>query len=155
MHSKPALWITRKLSDKTIARAFRDYNVVLDADDVPADSDTIIARSHEVDAIIPCHSEIFDQAVVDQLSDRVKIIANHSVGVDHCDLNALRSRGIVVTNTPDVLSDATAEIAMLLLLGAARHAVEGDSLMRSGSWSSWNCWHGQSRTGHGQAMPWL
>lgn len=138
MSSKPTLWITRKLSDKTIARARHDYNVVMDTHDEPGTSDTIIARSHEVDAIIPCHSEIFSQIVVEQLSDRVKIIANHSVGVDHCDLNALKARGIIVTNTPDVLSDATAEIAMLLLLGAARHAAEGDSLMRSGSWSSWS-----------------
>lgn len=138
MAGKPTLWITRKLSDNTLERAHKTYQVVMDDGDLPGDSDTIIARSHEVDAIIPCHSEIFNESVVSRLSDRVKIIANHSVGVDHCDLNALKARGIVVTNTPDVLSDATAEIAMLLLLGAARHAAQGDSLVRSGSWSSWS-----------------
>lgn len=94
--------------------------------------------SKRVDAIIPCHSEIFSADVVAALDPRVKIIANHSVGVDHCDLNALKHKGIVVTNTPDVLSDATAEIAFLLLLGAARRAVEGDTTVRSGQWTSWS-----------------
>ena len=73
-----------------------------------------------------------------KLDARLKIIANHSVGVDHCDLAALKARGIVVTNTPDVLSDATAEIAMLLMLGAARHAVAGDRIVRSGAWDNWS-----------------
>lgn len=73
-----------------------------------------------------------------KFGDRLKIVANHSVGVDHCDLNALAARGIVVTNTPDVLSDATAELAMLLMLGAARHAVAGDRIVRTGKWDSWS-----------------
>ena len=68
----------------------------------------------------------------------MKVIANHSVGVDHCDLATLKAKGITVTNTPDVLSDATAEIAMLLLLGSARRAVEGDSLVRHGQWDFWS-----------------
>ena len=84
-----------------------------------------------------CHSEVLSKSVVDRLSDRLKIVANYSVGVDHCDLGALKERGIVVTNTPDVLSDATAEIAILLLLGACRRAYEGDQLLRTGSWRNW------------------
>lgn len=138
MAGKPIVWITRTLSDRTLERARRDYTLVFDPQDIPANADTIISRSREVDAIIPCHSEIFSAKVVEQLDSRLKIIANHSVGVDHCDLDALKGRGIVVTNTPDVLSDATAEIAMLLLLGAARRAAEGDRLVRSGQWSSWS-----------------
>lgn len=138
MSEKPKLWITRKLSDNTHARALRDYDTILNLDDLPGSAEDLIAMSHQVDAIIPCHSEIFDASVVSQLGDRLKIIANHSVGVDHCDLKALKARGIKVTNTPDVLSDATAEIAMLLLLGAARRAAEGDSTVRSGLWSSWS-----------------
>lgn len=138
MSKKPTLWITRKLSDNTEARAQRDYDVILNPTDKLSTSEDIIAMSQKVDAIIPCHSEIFNADVAASLGDRLQIIANHSVGVDHCDLQALQSRGITVTNTPDVLSDATAEIAMLLLLGAARHAVEGDSLVRSGKWDSWS-----------------
>ena len=138
MADKPTLWITRRLSDATLERAHRDYDVVIDMDDGLHSADEIISMSARVDAILPCHSEVFDAAVSAKLDGRVKIIANHSVGTDHCDLPALNARNIVVTNTPDVLSDATAEIAMLLLLGAARRAVEGDKLVRTGAWDFWS-----------------
>ena len=136
--TKKRLWITRRLSDATLERAARDYEVVINHDDTPGTAEDIIAASAEFDAIIPCHSEHFSADVVAQLDPRLKIVANHSVGVDHCDLPALAARGITVTNTPDVLSDATAELAMLLMLGAARHAVAGDRLVRTGGWDSWS-----------------
>ena len=135
---KPRIWITRRLSDATLERAQRDYDVVINHEDTPGTADQIIAASAEFDGIIPCHSEHFTAEVVAQFSDRLKIVANHSVGIDHCDLQALKARGIFVTNTPDVLSDATAELAMLLMLGAARHAVAGDRIVRSGAWDSWS-----------------
>lgn len=138
MTKKPVLWITRRLSDATLERASRDYDVIINHDDGLHTADEIIEISAKVDAILPCHSEIFDAAVAAKLDPRVKIIANHSVGVDHCDLAALGARGIIVTNTPDVLSDATADIAMLLMLGAARRCVEGDRLMRTGKWVFWS-----------------
>jgi len=150
MSAKPVLWITRKLSDATLARASENYEVIIDKNDGLHSSDEIIAMSAKVDAILPCHSEIFSEPVARQLDQRVKIIANHSVGVDHCNLIALKERGIVVTNTPDVLSDATAEIAMLLLLGAARRAIEGDTLVRTGKWDFWSpsFMVGKQITGH-------
>jgi len=135
---KPSLWISRRLSAKTEARACRDYNVILNEDDRLSDSSAIIEMSGKVDAILPCHSEIFDARVIEKLDSRLKVIANHSVGTDHCDLEAFKKKGIVVTNTPDVLSDATAEIAMLLLLGAARRASEGDRMVRDGQWNTWS-----------------
>lgn len=138
MPAKPVLWITRKLSAATEERAARDYDVILNPEDRVFAPDEIVEMSNRVDAILPCHSEIFNADVAARLSDRVKIIANHSVGVDHCDLDALKARGIVVTNTPDVLSKATAEIALLLMLAAARRAGEGDRLVRAGQWSSWS-----------------
>jgi len=136
--SKKRLWITRRLSDATLERAARDYDVVINDADTPGTAEELIAASAEFDAIIPCHSEHFSADVVAQFADRLQIVANHSVGVDHCDLPALKQRGIVVTNTPDVLSDATAELAMLLMLGAARHAVAGDRIVRTGAWDSWS-----------------
>ncbi len=135
---KPVLWITRRLSDATLERAARDYDVIVNEADGLHTADEIVAMSSKVDAILPCHSEIFDADVAARLDPRVKIIANHSVGVDHCDLAALAARGIMVTNTPDVLSDATADIAVLLMLGASRRAVEGDRLVRSGAWDFWS-----------------
>ena len=136
--SKPVIWIPRRLSDATLERARRDYEVIVNENDTPGSAEDIVAMSARVDGMIPCHSEHFTADVVARLDPRLRIVANHSVGVDHCDLDALKSRGIVVTNTPDVLSDATAEIAMLLMLGAARHAVRGDRLVRQGQWDSWS-----------------
>ncbi|MCA0873417.1 D-glycerate dehydrogenase [Seohaeicola saemankumensis] len=138
MCAKPVLWMPRRLSDATIERARRDYELILNEADTPGTAEEIVAMSARVDAMIPCHSEHFTAEVAAGLDPRLKIIANHSVGVDHCDLAALKARGVVVTNTPDVLSDATAELAMLLMLGAARHAVAGDRLVRTGAWDSWS-----------------
>jgi lactate dehydrogenase-like 2-hydroxyacid dehydrogenase len=138
MSAKPKLWITRKLSNNILERAKKDYDVLLNPEDADVSTAELIETSHKVDAIMPCHSEHFDQDVVSQLGQQTKIIANYSVGTDHCDLAALAAKGIVVTNTPDVLSDATAEIVMLLLLGASRRASEGDRLVRSGQWTSWS-----------------
>ncbi|WP_146345462.1 2-hydroxyacid dehydrogenase [Phaeobacter marinintestinus] len=135
---RPTVWIPRRLSDATLERAQADYDCIINWEDGLSSADDLIAMSAKVDAVIPCHSEHFSAEVAAQLDSRLKIIANHSVGVDHCDLPALKARGIAVTNTPDVLSDATAEIAMLLMLGAARRAVEGDALVRSGNWKVWS-----------------
>lgn len=136
--ARPVIWIPRRLSDATLARARRDYEVIAGEDDTPGTAEEIVAMSGRVDGMIPCHSEQFSAEVVARLDPRLRILANHSVGVDHCDLDALKEAGIVVTNTPDVLSDATAELAMLLMLGAARHAVQGDRLVRQGKWDSWS-----------------
>ncbi|MCB2092984.1 MAG: D-glycerate dehydrogenase [Rhodobacteraceae bacterium] len=138
MPIRPTVWISRRLSDATVARARRDYEVILNEADGLSTADEIVAMSARVDAIVPCHSERFPAAVAARLDPRLKIIANYSVGVDHCDIPALKARGIAVTNTPDVLSDATAETAMLLMIGAARRAVEGDRLVRSGQWKTWS-----------------
>ena len=138
MADKPVLWLPRRVSDATIARARQSYDVILNEADDVSSADEIVAMSARVDAMMPCHSEIFSADVVARLDPRLKILANHSVGTDHCDLEALRSKGIVVTNTPDVLSDATAELAMLLMLGAARRAVEGDRIVRTGQWDFWS-----------------
>lgn len=138
MAARPVIWIPRRLSDATIARARRDYDVILTEDDQPPTPDEIVAMSAKVDGVIPCHSERFDAEVAARLDPRLKILANHSVGVDHCDLPALKARGIAVTNTPGVLADATAELGMMLMLGAARHAVTGDRIVRSGAWDFWS-----------------
>ncbi|MBT3659640.1 MAG: D-glycerate dehydrogenase [Rhodospirillaceae bacterium] len=138
MSDKPTLLITRKLSDAVEARAARDYDVRLNLEDQLFSPQELLDKCQTVDAVLPCHSEIFSRDVVVELPRRLKIIANHSVGTDHCDLAALGEKGVVVTNTPDVLSDATAEIAFLLMLGAARRASEGDRMMRAGAWDFWS-----------------
>ena len=136
--AKPVLWISRMLSNASMARAERDYECIINPDDTVSSADEIVAMSAKADAFLTCHSEIITADVAARLDPRLQIIANHSVGTDHCDLAALNARNITVTNTPDVLSDATAEIALLLMLGAARRAVEGDRMMRDGSWDFWS-----------------
>lgn len=136
--AKPVLLITRRLTDAVHARAMRDYDAILNLDDTVFTRDALIARCQTVDAVLPCHSEHFSADVIAALPDRLKVIANHSVGVDHVDLAAAKARGIVVTNTPDVLSDATAEIAILCMLGAARRGAEGDRMVRDGKWNFWS-----------------
>jgi len=138
MADKPRILVTRKLPDAVETRLAQDYTVHLNPDDALYSPDELIERSQGVDAILPCHTEHFTADVVRRLPESVKIVANFSVGVDHCDLEAFSERGIVVTNTPDVLSDATAEIAILLMLGAARRAGEGERMMRDGSWTDWS-----------------
>lgn len=138
MAGKPVLLITRRLTDAVQARAARDYQVILNDADHVFSREELLARCQDVDAVLPCHSEHFSADVIADLGDRLRIIANHSVGVDHVDLEAAKKAGIVVTNTPDVLSDATAEIAMLCMLGAARRGAEGDAMVRAGKWDFWS-----------------
>ncbi|HUF87408.1 MAG TPA: D-glycerate dehydrogenase [Thermohalobaculum sp.] len=138
MPGKPVLLITRNLPEAVEARAARDYEVRLNPEDRVLSRDELIAACREADAVMPCHSEHFTAEVIAALPERLKVIANYSVGVDHVDLAAAKAKGIVVTNTPDVLSDATAEIAILLMLGAARRASEGDRMVREGRWKRWS-----------------
>lgn len=138
MSPKPRLLITRRLTDAVVARARAGYEVILNEDDHVFGRAELIKHCADVDAVLPCHSERFDTGVIAALPERLRIIANHSVGVDHVDLAAAKKRGIVVTNTPDVLSDATAEIAMLCMLGAARRGSEGDRMVREGRWDFWS-----------------
>ena len=138
MSKKPRLWISRFLSQLTLERARENFEVYLPEIDRPASKKEMVELSSKVDAFLICHSEIISSDVAKNFNKRLKIIANHSVGTDHCDLDALKSIGIVVTNTPDVLSDATAEISMLLLLGAARRAVEAQNVIKEGKWNSWS-----------------
>jgi len=138
MGLKPTVFVTRKLPLAVEDRLQRDYQARLNPDDQLYSRDEIIARARGAQAILPCHTEHFPADVVRRLPDEVKIIANFSVGYDHVDLEAARARGIVVTNTPDVLSDATAELTMMLMIGAARRAGEGEKLVRERLWKDWS-----------------
>ena len=138
MTNKPVVLVTRKLPDAVEARLERDYTPILNPDDKLYSADELVELAAGIDAILPCHTEKFTADLIERLPDNVKVIANFSVGVDHCDLEAAAQKGIIVTNTPDVLSDATAEIAILLMLGAARRASEGERLVRTKEWRDWS-----------------
>jgi lactate dehydrogenase-like 2-hydroxyacid dehydrogenase len=135
---KPVILVTRKLPDAVEERLQRDYDPILNPTDRLYSSDEIIEMAEKVDAILPCHTEKFTAAVIERLPDNVKAIANFSVGYDHVDVEAAKQHGLIVTNTPEVLSDATAELTIMLMLGAARRASEGERLVRTRQWKDWS-----------------
>jgi lactate dehydrogenase-like 2-hydroxyacid dehydrogenase len=135
---KPVVLVTRKLPEAVEDRLRRDYDPRLNPEDVLYSSDEIVERAKDVDAILPCHTEKFTAKVIARLPKRVRAIANFSVGYDHVDIEAAKARGLIVTNTPEVLSDATAELTLMLMLGAARRASEGERLVRTHEWKDWS-----------------
>ena len=138
MAAKPVILVTRKLPDSVEQKLAQHFTTILNPDDRLYSTAELLQLAENADAILPCHTEKFSAETIAQLPARVKAIANFSVGVDHVDLDAARQKQVVVTNTPDVLSDATAEIAMLLMLGAARRASEGERLVRNQQWKDWS-----------------
>lgn len=135
---RPILLVTRRLPDAVEERAARDYEARLNRDDSSRPGDALASLAAGADGILCCPAEKLSADVIRAFPDSVRILATFSVGTDHIDLTAARERGIVVTNTPDVLTDATADVALLLMLGAARRASEGERMLRAGGWPGWN-----------------
>ena len=134
---KPVVLVTRKLPEAVEERLRRDYTPRLNPDDRPYSPDELIEYSADATAILTCATDPWPAAVMERLPDSVRVIATFSAGYEHIDLAAASARGIVVTNTPDVLTEATADLAMLCLLGAARRASEGERLIRTDNWTGW------------------
>jgi glyoxylate reductase len=134
MISRPTIRVTRKLPKEVENRLERHYTALLNSDDrvlLPAE---LVDAARGCDGLLVTPGDQFSPAVIADLPASVRIIASFSVGYDHIDLRAARARGLAVTNTPDVLTDATADIAMLLILGAARGASWGDRMVREDRW---------------------
>lgn len=138
MTRKPVVLVCRKIPDAVEARLKRDYEPRLNSSDRVYSGDELVKLADGVEVIFASHSEILSAEVIGHLPASVKAIVNFSVGYDHVDVKAAKARGLIVTNTPGVLNDATAEIAMLLMLGAARRAAEGERMMRNGEWKEWS-----------------
>ena len=135
--TKPVLLLTRRLPDAVEARASRDYDARLNSDDTPVTGADIVRLAQGASAVLCCPADRLDGETIAALPDSVRVIATFSVGHEHVALESAIARGIAVCNTPDVLSVATAEIAVLLMLAAARRAGEGERLVRSGAWAGW------------------
>jgi len=142
MSAKPRVLVGRKLPPNIEARLRQDYDPIFNQNDVVYSKEQLLALAADVDAIIPCHTEHMSADVIAALPDRVKAICSFSVGTDHIDLVAAKNKGLIVTNTPDVLNDATAEIAMLLMLAASRRAFEGERSIRTDTWADWTAFDG-------------
>ena len=126
--------ITRKLIKDSEDKAVKTFESKLNTNDELYSQSKVIEISQGCDGILTSLTDKMDKETIDKLPDTVKIISNFAVGFGNIDLDAAKKRGIVVTNTPEVLSDATAEIGILLILGACRRAAEGIESAREGGW---------------------
>jgi len=136
--SLPRLLVTRKLPDEVEGRLAKSYDARLNCDDHSMADDEIVAAAKGCDGLLITSADNLRTDVIARLPAGVRIVATFSVGHEHINLTAARERGIAVTNTPDVLTDATADIAMLLILGAARGASWGERMIRENRWNSWS-----------------
>ncbi len=133
----PTLLVSRRLPPVVEQRAAASYSARLNANDEPYSADRLLALAAGADGLLVCPGNTVDAALIGRLPASVKIVATYSVGFDHIDVKAATQRGVVVTNTPEVLTDATADTAILLMLAAARRAGEGERLLRAGQWDGW------------------
>jgi lactate dehydrogenase-like 2-hydroxyacid dehydrogenase len=136
--TRPRLLVTRRLTDAVEARVARDYEALTSTSDVVLGADEILKHADGKDGLLITITDRLDAQAIAALPASIRIIATVSVGIDHIDVKAAAARGIMVTNTPDVLTDATAEIAILLMLGAARGANAGMSAIRENTWGVWS-----------------
>ena len=127
--------VTRNLLPENEERVKKLFDAKLNKADNILSSEELINQSKDCDGILCIGGNKFDKAIIDQLSSSVKIIANYAVGYNNVDVDAAKQKGIVVTNTPEVLTDATADISILLLLGASRRAYEGRKHAETQSWN--------------------
>ena len=126
--------ITRRLLKASEEKASKIFDVNINANDELYSQSKLIELSQGHDAILTSLTDKIDEDTINKLPDSIKVISNFAVGFGNIDLEAAKKRGIAVTNTPDVLTDATAEIAMLLILGAARRAPEGMEHAKNSDW---------------------
>ena len=127
--------VTRNLLPENEERVKKLFDAKLNKADNILSAEELINQSKDCDGILCIGGNKFDKAIIDQLSSSVKIIANYAVGYNNVDVDAAKQKGIVVTNTPEVLTDATADISILLLLGASRRAYEGRKHAETQSWN--------------------
>ncbi len=146
---RPKLLLTRRWPSQVETELQAIYDVTTDAGDRKLGPEALAKAMLAHDVLCPTVSDRLDADILLTPQARVRLIASYGVGFDHIDLDAARAAGIVVTNTPDVLTDATADLAMLLMLMATRRAGEGERELRAGNWSGWRPTHlmGQSLAG--------
>ena len=135
--SKPSIFVTRALPGDPTPRLREVANVIVWPHDEPPPHDELVRRAADADALLTMLTDRIDAAVLDA-GKQLRIVAQMAVGYDNVDVAAATERGILVTNTPGVLTETTADLAFALLLAAARRVVEGDRLTRTGGWKSWH-----------------
>ena len=145
MSAKPLVILTRRLPEIIEARLMELFNTKLSLNDKPFSKNQLIDAVKEADILLPTVTDIIDKDVIENASSKLKLIANFGNGTDHLDLVAAQKKKIIVTNTPGVLTEDTADMVMGLLLAVPRKVIEGENLIRSGKWEGWSPTHMMGR----------
>ena len=138
---RPRVAVTRRLPGPVEARMAELFDARLREDDTPLDADGLKRAVADCDVLVPTVTDAVSADVIDAASPSLRLIANFGAGTDHIDVAAAHARGIIVTNTPGVLTEDTADLAMALILAVPRRLVEGDRAMRAGTFSGWGPTH--------------
>jgi lactate dehydrogenase-like 2-hydroxyacid dehydrogenase len=152
MTSRPRLLVTRRLPDAVQTRLARDYEATFNVEDRPMDAGALREAAVTYDALMPTITDRVTADIISAGAGRLKAIANYGAGFEHIDLEAAKAAGIVVTNTPGALTEATADIALTLILMAARRAGEGERELRAGNWTGWRPTHLLGRSLAGKTL---
>ena len=131
---KPKILVTRKMTDGAEKKLAENFEVTLNKNDAPIPYEELIKLANQYDGMAVSGWDKFDENFFNNMNGRLKIIATFSVGYDHIDIKSAKEKNIIITNTPNVLNDAVAEITLLLMLATCRKAYEGISLVKSGKW---------------------
>jgi len=139
--AKPKILVTRRWPAEVEAKLAEKYDAAFNRDDVPMVPEEFRQAFLDYDAVLPTVTDKIGVDAMDLAEPRTRLLANYGVGYTHIDMPRADAHGMVVTNTPDVLSDCTADLAMTLLLMAARRAGEGEREVRAGKWTGWRPTH--------------
>ncbi|WP_157220557.1 2-hydroxyacid dehydrogenase [Flavisphingomonas formosensis] len=134
----PKIVVTRRLTPGVEARMGQLFRTEFNAEDAPYERARMAGAMARADVLVPTVTDDIDAMLIDAAGPQLKLIANFGAGVDHIDLKAARRRGIIVTNTPGVLTEDTADMAMALILAVPRRLFEGERLARAGGWRGWS-----------------
>ncbi len=130
--------VTRRLPEPVETRMKELFNVELRDDDMPMSRDDLAAAMRRADVLVPTITDTIDATLLAQAGERLKLIANYGAGVDNIDVSTARQRGILVSNTPGVLTEDTADMTMALMLAVIRRMPEGLAVMQAGEWTGWS-----------------
>jgi len=130
--------VTRRLPEPVERRMQELFDVRLREDDTPMTREALSAAMQAADVLVPVITDRIDAGLIGQAGERLRLIANYGAGVDHVDVETARQRGILVSNTPGVLTDDTADMTMALILAVTRRLPEGLAVMQAGEWHGWS-----------------
>mgnify|MGYP006154044785 CR=1 FL=1 len=135
---RPSVRVTRTLLPAVEKRMAELFHARFNADDTPLTRDALVAAMADCDVLVPTVTDTIDASIIAAAPPRLKLIASYGAGVNHIDLAAAKAKGIMVTNTPGVFTDDTADLTMALILNVPRRLGEGHRAMRNGEWSGWS-----------------